>query len=93
MRMLDDPVGAIPVHLINGIWGTLAVGIFSFNPDHSFITQLIGVASIGGFVLISSLIIVFLLKVTVGIRISAKEEMEGLDMHEHNMDAYPDFRN
>lgn len=90
---IDDPVGAVPVHLINGVWGTLAVGIFSMNPEHSFMTQLIGVASIGAFVVIASVIIVFIMKVTVGIRIPAKEEMEGLDMHEHNMDAYPDFRN
>lgn len=89
---LDDPVGAIAVHLICGIWGTLAVGIFSTNPDHSFLTQLIGVAAYAGICLVSAFIILFVLKSTVGIRVSEKEELEGLDAHEHGMDAYPDFR-
>lgn len=89
---LDDPVGAIAVHLVCGIWGTLAVGIFSTNPEHSFLTQLIGVACYGVFCLITAFIIIFALKKTVGIRVSEKEELEGLDAHEHGMDAYPDFR-
>ncbi|MBC3756963.1 ammonium transporter [Hyunsoonleella sp. SJ7] len=89
---LDDPVGAIAVHLICGIWGTLAVGIFSTNPEHSFVTQLIGVLCYAGICLVSSFIIIFVLKSTVGIRVSEREELEGLDAHEHGMDAYPDFR-
>ncbi|WP_158846891.1 ammonium transporter [Algibacter sp. L1A34] len=89
---LDDPVGAIAVHLICGIWGTLAVGIFSTNPEHNFMAQLIGVACYAGFCLITSFIIIFTLKKVVGIRVSEKEELEGLDSHEHGMEAYPDFR-
>lgn len=89
---LDDPVGAIAVHLVCGIWGTLAVGIFSTNPEHTFLIQLTGVACYAVFCLISSFIIIFTLKKTVGIRVSEREELEGLDAHEHGMDAYPDFR-
>ncbi|MCL4117760.1 UNVERIFIED_CONTAM: hypothetical protein GTU68_016836 [Idotea baltica] len=89
---LDDPVGAIAVHLICGIWGTLAVGIFSTNPDHNFLTQLIGVACYAAFCITTSFIIIFTLKKVIGIRVSEKEELEGLDAHEHGMDAYPDFR-
>lgn len=89
---LDDPVGAIAVHLICGIWGTLAVGIFSTNPDHTFMVQLIGVLCYAAICLVSSFLIFIVLKKTVGIRVSEKEELEGLDSHEHGMDAYPDFR-
>ena len=89
---LDDPVGAIAVHLVCGIWGTLAVGIFSTNPEHNFLAQLIGVACYAGFCLVTSFIIIFTLKKVVGIRVSEREELEGLDAHEHGMEAYPDFR-
>lgn len=89
---LDDPVGAIAVHLACGIWGTLAVGIFSTNPDHNFIAQLTGVACYAVICIVSSFLIFFVLKKTMGIRVSEKEELEGLDAHEHGMDAYPDFR-
>ncbi len=90
---LDDPVGAIAVHLICGIWGTLAVGIFgSLAGVDQFISQLIGVGSYAVFCLVTAFIIIFALKKTVGIRVSEKEELEGLDAHEHGMDAYPDFR-
>lgn len=89
---LDDPVGAIAVHLICGIWGTLAVGIFSTNPEHTFLIQLTGVACYAVFCLATSFLIIFTLKKTVGIRVSEREELEGLDAHEHGMDAYPDFR-
>ncbi|GAA4280017.1 ammonium transporter [Gaetbulibacter aestuarii] len=87
---LDDPVGAIAVHLICGIWGTLAVGVFS--SEHSFLTQLIGVLCYGAICVASSFVIFFVMKKTIGIRVSEKEELEGLDVHEHGMDAYPDFR-
>ncbi|GAA4972631.1 ammonium transporter [Algibacter aquimarinus] len=89
---LDDPVGAIAVHLICGIWGTLAVGIFSTNPEHTFSAQLIGVLCYAAICIISSFLIFFTLKKTIGIRVSEREELEGLDAHEHGMDAYPDFR-
>jgi Amt family ammonium transporter len=89
---LDDPVGAIAVHLICGIWGTLAVGIFSTNPAHTFLIQLTGVACYAVLCIVSSFLIFYTLKKTVGIRVSEKEELEGLDTHEHGMDAYPDFR-
>lgn len=90
---LDDPVGAIAVHLICGIWGTLAVGIFgSLASGAQFVSQLIGVGSYAVFCIITSFIILFVLKKTVGLRVSETEEIEGLDPHEHGMSAYPDFR-
>ena len=90
---LDDPVGAIAVHLINGIWGTLAVGIFGDLAGWSqFGIQALGVVAIGAFCVITSFLIIYTLKKTIGIRVSAEEEQEGLDIHEHGMDAYPDFR-
>lgn len=91
---LDDPVGAVAVHLICGIWGTLAVGIFGKMASGSqFMTQLYGVLIIGAFCVVSSLIILGALKAIMGLRVSKEEEVEGLDLHEHGMDAYPDFTN
>ena len=87
---LDDPVGAISVHLVCGIWGTLAVGIFS--AEHSVITQLIGVASYGVFCFVSAFAIFGILKATIGIRVSESEEMRGLDIDEHGMEAYGGFQ-
>lgn len=85
---LDDVVGAVSVHLTCGIWGTLAVGIFSTNPEHTFLTQLIGVA-ICGFVAFWSAFLIFLvLKVTIGIRVSEEHEKTGLDSHEHGIRGY-----
>lgn len=90
---LDDPVGAIAVHLICGIWGTLAVGIFGDLAGwEQFTSQIIGVASYAVICIVSSYIIFYVLKQTVGIRVSEKEELEGLDLHEHEMNAYADFR-
>ncbi|APG60163.1 ammonium transporter [Christiangramia salexigens] len=89
---LDDPVGAVAVHLICGIWGTLAVGIFGkLAGFDQFVTQLIGVACYAAICIVTSFIIFYVLKVTTGIRVHSKHETEGLDIHEHGMDAYPDF--
>ena len=83
---LDDPVGAISVHLVCGIWGTLAVGIFS--ADHSFGTQLIGVLAYGAFTFPLALAIFYVVKATMGLRVSEEEERKGLDVSEHGMQAY-----
>ncbi|MCG9792230.1 ammonium transporter [Flavobacterium algicola] len=90
---LDDPVGAVAVHLVCGIWGTLAVGIFGAMASvDQFLIQLTGVAVIGAFCVISSFIILIVIKKTIGLRVSKEEEIEGLDEHEHGMSAYPDYR-
>jgi Amt family ammonium transporter len=89
---LDDPVGAISVHGVCGIWGTLAVGIFGKMAGMpQLISQLIGVAAIGATAFIFAFVVFIVLKVTMGIRVSATEEIEGLDLGEHGMKAYPDF--
>ncbi|WP_373516238.1 ammonium transporter [Pricia sp.] len=89
---LDDPVGAVTVHLICGIWGTLAVGIFGSKAGgDQFLVQLYGVLIVGVFCVVCSLLILGALKAIMGIRVSKEEEVEGLDIHEHGMDAYPDF--
>ena len=90
---LDDPVGAVAVHLICGIFGTLAVGLFGAKAGmDQFIYQLTGVGIVGAFCVASDWIILFTLKKTIGLRVSKQEELEGLDLHEHGMDAYSDFR-
>ncbi|MBT8237698.1 MAG: ammonium transporter [Croceitalea sp.] len=90
---LDDPVGAVAVHLICGIWGTLAVGIFgSMASFDQFLIQLAGVGAAATFCSLSAFIILFTIKKVSGLRVSEEEELEGLDIHEHGMDAYADFR-
>ena len=85
---VDDPVGATSVHLTCGIWGTLAVGLFSTNPEHSFLVQLIGVVAYGLFTVICASIIFGIVKATMGLRVTEDEELEGLDLGEHGMHAY-----
>ncbi len=87
---IDDPVGAISVHGICGIWGTVAVGIFG---DFSVITQIIGTLSISAFTFIFSLVTFGIIKVVMGVRVSEEEEAEGLDIGEHGIEAYPNFQN
>lgn len=92
---IDDPVGAISVHLVCGIWGTLAVGIFEEgllggNPGQ-LVAQIIGILSIGGFTVLFSSIVWLALKAAIGIRVSPEEEIEGLDIGEHAMEAYSGF--
>jgi Amt family ammonium transporter len=85
---LDDPVGACSVHLTCGIWGTLAVGIFSTNPEHSFVIQLVGVGAYGLFTVVCAGLLFTVIKATMGLRVSEEEELEGLDLSEHGMHAY-----
>ncbi|MGB0533969.1 MAG: ammonium transporter, partial [Paracoccaceae bacterium] len=86
---IDDVVGAIPVHLFAGIWGTIAV-VFT-NGDASLGTQLYSIIVVGIFVTVASAIVWFILKATMGIRVSEEDEINGLDMSELGMDAYPEF--
>jgi Amt family ammonium transporter len=103
---VDDPVGALSVHLVNGVWGTLAVGLFAkdsvqpgtagnglFNGGGTtlLVNQIIGVVAVGAFTFIGALIVWYVLKAVMGIRVSAEEETEGLDIGEHGNEAYPDF--
>ena len=102
---VDDPVGAVGVHCLNGVWGTLAVGLFACNTPASegtlglffgggtalLITQLIGVIIVAVLVCSMSFIMFTLIKKTVGLRVTPQEELAGLDLGEHGSEAYPDF--
>ena len=103
---VDDPVGAVGVHCLNGIWGTIAVGLFATHtvasPDGALGLfygggftqlgiQLLGIVCVVLWVTVTSFIMFNLLKKTVGLRASAQEELQGLDETEHGSSAYPDF--
>ena len=85
---IDDVVGAISAHLVAGVWGTLAVGIFGGG---DLVVQVIGIAAVGAFMLVTSAVVWSLLKVTVGLRVSDEDEELGLDKSELGMEAYPEF--
>jgi len=87
---IDDPVGALSVHLVAGIWGTLAVGLFTASG--TFMGQLKGVVVIGTFVFISSFIVWKILDMIVGLRVDEEIEIEGLDIHETGLECYPEFK-
>jgi Amt family ammonium transporter len=86
---IDDVVGAIPVHLVCGIWGTIAVVLS--NSEASLATQIIGIIAIGLFTVIASAIAWFIIKLIIGLRPTEEEELSGLDKSECGMDAYPEF--
>jgi len=90
---LDDPAGALSVHLVNGIWGTLAVGIFAFpETGYNFLSQLTGVAAAAAAAFPAALLIFYVIKKSIGLRVSEDEELRGLDIGEHGMEAYAGFQ-
>jgi len=86
---IDDVVGAIPVHLFAGIWGTMAVLLT--NPEATLMGQVIPIAIVGAFVFVTSFVVWLVLRITIGIRVSQEEEMMGLDAAEIGIEAYPEF--
>ncbi len=86
---IDDVVGAIPVHLMAGFWGTLVVPVYTDGT--SFVTQIIGFLAVGIFVFVASMVVFAILKATVGLRVDKEAEINGLDMSELGMEAYPEF--
>lgn len=96
---IDDPVGAIPVHAFNGVWGSLAVGLFASNGGlfttgelYQFGVQFLGVVVVLVWVVVSTGLLFLLLKNTIGLRVSPEEELQGLDLSEHQTESYPDFQ-
>lgn len=97
---VDDPVGAVAVHGCCGLWGTFAVGLFDYKDGlfyggglHHLGIQCLGIVCIAGWAIVTMTIVFFILKKTVGLRVSAAEEIEGLDSTEHALEsAYPDFQ-
>jgi len=105
---LDDPVGALSVHLVNGVWGTLAVGLFAnaaaapvsgpanglfFGGGFSQLwSQIVGVVAVGGYTFVAALVGFGIISAVMGLRVSPEEEIEGLDVGEHGNSAYPDFQ-
>ena len=87
---VDDPVGAVAVHGCNGIWGTIAVAIFS--DKFSFLAQIKGIFVIGIFVFISSYVVIYVINKIFNLRATDDEQLEGLDVVECGIEAYPEFR-
>ncbi len=96
---VDDPVGAVAVHMVNGIWGTIAVGLFDYNDGlfyggglHHLGIQCLGIFTISAYTAVLMTIVFFIIKHTIGLRVSAEEEIIGLDVCEHGLSsAYADF--
>jgi len=95
---IDDPVGAISVHLINGVWGTFAVGLFNREVGlfygggtKQLLIQIVGIVSVGLFSFFISAFVWKVIQKVIGLRVSEEEETDGLDIGEHGMEAYPDF--
>jgi ammonium transporter, Amt family len=91
---IDDPVGAISVHGVCGIWGTIAVGLFGVarGEDYTLLWQIIGAVSISAFAFALAFVASLAIKAVMGLRVSAEEENTGLDLGEHGMEAYPNFQ-
>jgi len=86
---IDDVVGAIPVHLVCGVWGTIAVALS--NADASFVNQIVGILAVGAFMIVTTAIVWYVLKIVAGLRPSEEDEDMGLDRAECGLEAYPEF--